>query len=85
MKFTNKAKKDFLFKKSNYKWLLISIITIGLGFLLMSGGGSKNPNIFNEEIFNFRRIRLAPSIILIGFGIAIYSILKTSQKNNGGT
>ena len=83
MKYTNKTKKDFLFKKSNYKWLLISIITIGLGFLLMSGGGSKNPNIFNEEIFNFRRIRLAPSIILIGFGIAIYSILNTSQKNNG--
>ena len=83
MKFTNKAKKDFLFKKSNYKWLLISIITIGLGFLIMSGGGSKDPNIFNEEIFNFRRIRLAPSIILIGFGIAIYSILNTSQKNNG--
>ena len=49
----------------------------------MSGGGSKDPNIFNEEIFNFRRIRLAPSIILIGFGIAIYSILNTSQKNNG--
>ena len=75
MKFTNKAKKDFLFKKSNYKWLLISIITIGLGFLLMSGGGSKNPNIFNEEIFNFRRIRLAPLVVISGFVLCIISIL----------
>jgi len=78
MKFTNKSKKDFLFNKSNYKWLFISIITIAFGFILMSGGGSKDPNFFNAEIFNFRRIRLAPTIVIIGFGIAVYSILKNS-------
>ncbi|MDG2371437.1 MAG: DUF3098 domain-containing protein [Flavobacteriaceae bacterium] len=76
MKFTNKSKKDFLFNKSNYKWLFMSIITIAFGFIIMAGGGSKDPNFFNDEIFNFRRIRLAPTIVIIGFGIAVYSILK---------
>jgi hypothetical protein len=47
---------------------------------MMAGGGSKDPNYFNEEIFNFRRIRIAPTLILIGFGVAIYSIL-TKTKN----
>jgi hypothetical protein len=46
----------------------------------MSGGGSKDPNVFNEEIFNFRRIRLAPTVVLIGFGVTIYSILKNPTK-----
>ena len=76
MKFTNKSKKDFLFNKSNYKWLFMSIIIIAFGFIIMAGGGSKDPNFFNDEIFNFRRIRLAPTIVIIGFGIAVYSILK---------
>ena len=53
---------------------------IALGFILMSGGGSKDPNVFNEEIFNFRRIRLAPTVVLIGFGVTIYSILKNPTK-----
>jgi hypothetical protein len=46
----------------------------------MSGGGSKDPNFFNENIFNFRRIRLSPTIVLIGFVIAIYSIIKSPKK-----
>jgi len=45
-----------------------------LGFVLMSGGGSEDPSVFNPEIFSFRRIRLAPSLVLVGFGIAVYSI-----------
>jgi hypothetical protein len=71
---------EFLFDKINYKILLIGIAVIALGFILMSGGGSDNPNVFNEEIFNFRRIRLAPTTVLIGFGITIYAILKNSKK-----
>jgi hypothetical protein len=70
----------FLFEKINYKILLIGIAVIALGFLLMSGGGSDNPNVFNEDIFNFRRIRLAPTTVLIGFGITIYAILKNPKK-----
>lgn len=73
-------KHEFLFEKTNYKILLIGIAVIALGFLLMSGGGSDDPNVFNEEIFNFRRIRLAPTTVLIGFGITIYAIMKKPKK-----
>lgn len=76
----NEMKQEFLFEKVNYKILLIGIAVIALGFVLMSGGGSDNPNVFNEEIFNFRRIRLAPTTVLIGFGITIYAILKNPKK-----
>ena len=72
-------KKDFLFKKANFIILFISILTIGVGFIFMSVGESDNPDFFNEEIFNFQRIRLAPTIIIIGFGIAIFSILKNPK------
>jgi hypothetical protein len=49
---------------------------IVVGFVLMSGGGSTDPKVFNEDIFSFRRIRLAPTMVLIGFGITIFSIFK---------
>jgi hypothetical protein len=73
-------KQEFLFDKINYKILLIGIGIIALGFILMSGGGSDDPNVFSEEIFNFRRIRLAPTTVLIGFGITVYAILKNPKK-----
>ena len=76
----NNNKPEFLFDKVNYKILLVGLAVIGLGFLLMSGGGSEDPNVFNKEIFSFRRIRLAPTVVLIGFGITIYSILKNPKK-----
>ena len=76
----NKNTHEFLFEKVNYKILLIGLVVIALGFLLMSGGGSDNPKVFNEAVFSFRRIRLAPTVVLIGFGITIYSIFKTSKK-----
>lgn len=79
MKEKETMKQEFLFEKVNYKILLVGIAVITLGFILMSGGGSDDPNVFNEEIFNFRRIRLAPTMVLIGFGITIYSILKKSK------
>ena len=68
-------KKKLLFGKRNYKFMLIGIFFIGLGFILMSGGGSEDPNIFNEEIYNFRRIRLAPMLVILGFIIEVYAIL----------
>jgi len=80
MKNSKKNNKEFIFKKSNYLIMIVGIIFIGLGFLLMSGGGSEDPNIFNTEIYNFRRIRLAPSLVLIGFGIQVYAILYKGKK-----
>jgi hypothetical protein len=75
----NEQKPDFLFEKINYKILLIGIAVIALGFILMSGGGSDDPTIFSEAVFSWRRIRLAPTVVLIGFGITIYSIFKKSK------
>ncbi|MFV8342828.1 DUF3098 domain-containing protein [Flavobacterium sp. XS2P39] len=76
----NNQKHEFLFDTINYKILLIGIGVIGLGFILMSGGGSNDPNVFSEDIFSFRRIRLAPTTVLIGFGITVYAILKNPKK-----
>lgn len=73
-------KPNFLFEKANYKLLLIGIGVIVLGFLLMVGGGSDDPKVWNDEVFSFRRIRLAPTVVLIGFGIAIWSIFKKPGK-----
>ena len=75
-------KQEFLFGANNYKILIIGLVVIAFGFILMSGGSNENPNVFNEEVFNFRRIRLAPTVVLIGFGITIYSILKKSKSEN---
>jgi hypothetical protein len=76
----NPLKTEFLFSKENYKFLLIGLGVIALGFVLMSGGGSEDPNVFNEaELFSWRRIRLAPTVVLIGFGITIYAILKSPK------
>ena len=73
-------KKELLFSKRNYSLLLLSLVVIAIGFVIMAGGRSEDPNIFNPEIFNFRRIRLAPTIVLMGFGLAIYAILTPSKK-----
>lgn len=75
----NKNKDEFLFNQSNYMILLIGIVLVAVGFILMSGGSSDDPNVFNEEIFNFRRIRLAPTVVLLGFGVIIYSIFKKDK------
>ena len=73
-------KHEFLFEKVNYKILLIGIGVIALGFILMSGGGSDDPKVYSDAIFDFRRIRLAPTTVLIGFGITVYAILKNPKK-----
>lgn len=74
------VKSEFLFGKRNYVIMLIGIAFIGLGFVLMAGGGSDNPEIFNPEIYNFRRIRLAPTLVIIGLGIEIYAIMTKPKK-----
>jgi hypothetical protein len=73
-------KSKFLFERKNYIIMLIGLIFIAVGFILMAGGGSDDPLVFNEEIYNFRRIRLAPTIVLIGFAIEFYAIMAKSKK-----
>lgn len=75
-----KHSHQFLFGTKNYKFMLIGIGVIVLGFVLMAGGGSDDPAIFNPEMYNFRRIRLAPTLVLIGLGIEIYAIMLNPDK-----
>ncbi|MGB0376153.1 MAG: DUF3098 domain-containing protein [Flavobacteriaceae bacterium] len=74
------ASKRFLFEKRNFIILGIGLACITLGFVLMTGGGSDDPQVFNAEIFSFRRIRLAPTVVLMGFGVCAYAILAPSKK-----
>ncbi|WP_035335204.1 DUF3098 domain-containing protein [Dokdonia sp. PRO95] len=79
-KEVSKQPTEFIFGKKNFTWMLIGLGVIALGFILMSGGGSDDPNVFNPEIYSWRRIRLAPAVILIGFGIEVYAILLNPNK-----
>lgn len=76
------AKGEFIFGKKNYKFMLIGLGCILLGFILMSGGGSDDPNVFDPSIFHWRRIRLAPTLVLLGFGIQVYAILLNPNKDS---
>ena len=72
---------SFIFEKRNYQFMIIGIVFIAVGFILMAGGGSEDPSVFNPEIYNWRRIRLAPALVLIGFGIEVYAILLNPKKD----
>jgi hypothetical protein len=80
MQKENNQKQEFLFGEKNYIIMLIGLVFIALGFIFMAGGGSDNPEIFNEEIYNWQRIRLAPTLVIIGLVIEIYAIFATSKK-----
>lgn len=76
----NSNQPEFLFGKRNYMIMLIGLAVIALGFILMAGGGSDDPNVFNPAIYSWRRIRLAPTLVIIGLGIEIYAILANPKK-----
>ncbi|MDD7915378.1 DUF3098 domain-containing protein [Polaribacter ponticola] len=80
MQKENNKQQQFLFGKRNYIIMLIGIVFITLGFVFMSGGGSDNPEVFNNEIYNWQRIRLAPTLVIIGLAIEIYAILADPKK-----
>ncbi len=81
---TPETPKDetFALSKGNYKFMLIGIGVVILGFLLMIGGGSEDPMVFNEEIFSARRITIAPIVSLIGYGIIFYAILHKEKPTS---
>lgn len=70
----------FLFGKKNYLFMIIGLLVIALGFIFMAGGGSENPEVFNNEIYNWQRIRLAPTLVIIGLAIEVYAIMLTPDK-----
>jgi hypothetical protein len=73
-----------LFGKENFTWMLIGMGVMILGFVLMAGGGSDDPNVFNkEEVYSTRRITIAPIIILLGIAIEIYAIFRQNKTTVG--
>lgn len=77
---TNDKSEMFDFGKQNYKILLIGLGFILVGFLLMMGGGTDSPDEFNEAMFGFQRLTLAPMLVLSGFAIEIYAIMKKPKN-----
>lgn len=73
----------FAFGKENYKFLLIGLVINVIGFMLMIGGGSEDPTKFNaDELFSARRITIAPILIVLGYIIMIYAIMKKRKSDN---
>jgi len=70
----------FVFKQKNYLLLILGVLFIATGLILMIGGGSEDPSKFSYEIFNFRRLTLAPILIVIGFIIEIFAIMSQPKK-----
>ncbi|MEI6575522.1 MAG: DUF3098 domain-containing protein [Bacteroidota bacterium] len=67
---------DFALGRENYIIMIVGLGLIALGFLLMIGGNSKDPNVFSDEIFSFRRLTLAPILVLAGYVVEIFAIMK---------
>ncbi|NPA67781.1 MAG: DUF3098 domain-containing protein [Chlorobi bacterium] len=82
----NTENTGFALGKKNYIMLAIGFAVVILGFILMIGGGSDDPNVFNgKELFSFRRIILSPIIILAGFVFEIYAIMKKPKEDDENT
>lgn len=74
---TYRGKQEgFAFGRENYIIMIIGILLIAIGFILMIGGGSEDPNVFSAEIFSTRRITVAPIVCLLGFTVVAVAIMK---------
>lgn len=79
----NDGKTKMTLSKENYKFIILGCIIVVLGFVLMSGGGTDNPNEFNEgELFSFRRITLAPFFVILGYMVVLYGVMKRPKVSN---
>ena len=74
--------RPLMFDKSNYQLMLLGVFFILIGFALMSGGASTDPTVFDtNEVYSFRRITLAPMMVILGFVIEIYAIFKGKSNS----
>ena len=77
--------KGFAMPKKNILYIIAGFVVMLVGYALMAGGGSDDPNVFNEEMFSFRRIVLAPIVIIAGIIVEIWAIMhvgKSKEENN---
>ncbi len=81
-KKTSGGGAQFAFGKQNYILVLIGLVVMLVGFLLMIGGGSDDPAVFSESLFNFQRLTLAPILILTGYIIEIFAIMKRPKSKS---
>ena len=79
-KETVEEEKKLPFTKMNYILVLVGVALIALGMILMIGGGSSDPDVFNEKMFNFQRLTLSPILILLGFVVEIVAIFWRKKK-----
>ncbi|HOP59244.1 MAG TPA: DUF3098 domain-containing protein [Bacteroidales bacterium] len=79
-KIEEKEKLNFALGRENYRLLAIGFVIIVIGFLLMLGGKADSPDEFSEEIFSFRRITLAPIVVLAGFVFEIWAIMRKPKE-----
>lgn len=82
MKQTPQNKPQPVFGKINYLLMVGGILLMALGYLFMVGGGSKDPNVFNYEIFSFQRLTLSPILIILGILVNVVAILYRPTKKN---
>lgn len=75
-----KVVSEFAFRKDNYFWLLVGAVVVIIGYMLMAGGGSADPYAFSEDIFSFRRITLAPLVVLAGYICILVGVLKKPKE-----
>ena len=71
---------NFTFGKKNYQLLIAGVIVMAIGFILMSGGGSEDPNVFSDAIFNTRRLTIAPILIASGFIVEVFAIIYKAKQ-----
>ena len=71
----------FAIPKKNVLYIIAGFAIMLLGYALMAGGGSDDPNVFNEEMFSFRRVVLAPVVIIIGMIVEIWAIMYVKKNN----
>ena len=80
IKKATKSETEFAIGKENFRYIAIGVGILIIGFLLMAGGKSDDPNVFNPEIFSFRRITLAPIIVVGGFMFIIWAIMRKPKE-----
>lgn len=79
---TNKKETEnkFVFNRENYYWLIGGLVLMAIGFILLVGGGSDDPDVFSDALFDFQRLTLAPILILAGLVVEFFAIMKRPKK-----